>query len=150
MIIYDLVCASGHRFEGWFASAREFERQLASGLVICPECGGLQVRRALSPIHIGGVAVVNEEPAEAVASATGTAASLASSPLTELAVLREQVEAASEDVGGEFAAEARRIHYQQAPERAIRGQASSDDYDALRDEGIEVFRLPAMAKDKFN
>lgn len=56
----------------------------------------------------------------------------------------------TDDVGSEFAAEARRIHYDEAPSRPIRGQASQDDIDALQDEGIDVFRLPLPAKEELN
>ncbi|QYU69050.1 DUF1178 family protein [Leptolyngbya sp. 15MV] len=33
MIVYDLSCAEGHRFEGWFASSDDFAAQQAGGLV---------------------------------------------------------------------------------------------------------------------
>ena len=39
MIHYDLQCAEGHRFDGWFVDSAGFDRQTASGLVACPECG---------------------------------------------------------------------------------------------------------------
>lgn len=48
----------------------------------------------------------------------------------------------SEDVGTSFAEEARKIHYNEAPERPIRGDATTDECDALRDEGINVMYLP--------
>jgi hypothetical protein len=48
----------------------------------------------------------------------------------------------TEDVGERFAEEARRIHYNEAPERAIRGSTSREEASALREEGIEVFALP--------
>jgi hypothetical protein len=48
----------------------------------------------------------------------------------------------TEDVGPRFAEEARRIHYGEAPERGIRGKASADEREALREEGIETFALP--------
>ena len=47
MIHYDLQCADGHRFDGWFAGSSAFDRQAASGLVECPECGSRKVARAL-------------------------------------------------------------------------------------------------------
>lgn len=55
--------------------------------------------------------------------------------------------AASEDVGTAFAEEARRIHYQEAPERPIRGQTTDEEYEALQEEGIGVIRLPAIKKE---
>ena len=50
--------------------------------------------------------------------------------------------AATEDVGPRFATEARRIHEGEAPERAIRGQATREETEALLDEGIPVLPLP--------
>ena len=48
----------------------------------------------------------------------------------------------SEDVGSGFAEEARRIHYLESEPRQIHGQSSDEEFEALRDEGIEVWRLP--------
>jgi len=56
----------------------------------------------------------------------------------------------SEDVGNSFAEEARRIHYNEAPERPIRGQATPDECDELRDEGIQVLHLPAVKEEDLN
>ncbi|PKP89585.1 MAG: DUF1178 domain-containing protein, partial [Alphaproteobacteria bacterium HGW-Alphaproteobacteria-15] len=39
MIVFDLSCADGHRFEGWFGSSTDFEEQCARGLLTCPACG---------------------------------------------------------------------------------------------------------------
>ena len=56
-----------------------------------------------------------------------------------------QVLASTEDVGERFPEEARRIHYGEIEERGIRGQATREDADALREEGIEVVALPVPA-----
>lgn len=53
----------------------------------------------------------------------------------------------SEDVGSSFAEEARKIHYNEAPERPIRGQATPDECEALRDEGIHVLSLPTVKEE---
>jgi hypothetical protein len=50
----------------------------------------------------------------------------------------------SEDVGGAFAEEARKIHYKESPERSIRGQTTLDEAEALREEGIEVMAMPML------
>jgi len=50
----------------------------------------------------------------------------------------------SEDVGSEFAEEARKIHYKESPERSIRGHTTVDEAESLREEGIEVLSLPAI------
>ncbi len=54
------------------------------------------------------------------------------------------IAAKCEDVGKDFAQEARKIHYMEEPQRSIRGEASADEYESLRDEGIEVMRLPSF------
>ena len=46
MIVFDLHCAHGHRFEGWFGSSSDYEDQSARGLVSCPECGSAQIGKA--------------------------------------------------------------------------------------------------------
>ena len=51
----------------------------------------------------------------------------------------------TEDVGKRFPEEARRIHYGETPERGIRGQATREQAEALREEGIEVVSIPVPA-----
>jgi hypothetical protein len=66
-------------------------------------------------------------------------------------LLRElvrQVVENTEDVGGQFAEEARRIHYQEAEARAIRGIATREETEALAEDGIEVAQLPVTIFDK--
>ncbi|KGM39460.1 hypothetical protein JY96_04030 [Aquabacterium sp. NJ1] len=48
----------------------------------------------------------------------------------------------TEDVGERFADEARSIHHGDAPERAIRGQATEEEKQALREEGIDILSMP--------
>ena len=62
-----------------------------------------------------------------------------------LSVAREVV-AKAEDVGADFANEARRIHHGDAPDRAIHGEASFEEAKALMDEGVAVLPLPDGVK----
>ena len=64
-----------------------------------------------------------------------------------LRMLREVVGKA-ENVGDRFAEEARRIHYNEAPARSIRGVTTPEDARALVDEGIEVMALPGVCVPK--
>jgi hypothetical protein len=50
--------------------------------------------------------------------------------------------ASTEDVGRRFAEEARRMHYGEIEDRAIRGQTTPQEAQALHEEGIEVVALP--------
>ncbi|HEX6007266.1 MAG TPA: DUF1178 family protein [Burkholderiales bacterium] len=59
-----------------------------------------------------------------------------------LAKLIDHIIENTEDVGPAFPEEARKIHYGESEERRIRGTASTQDVEALREEGIEVAALP--------
>jgi hypothetical protein len=151
MIIYDLTCDNGHRFEGWFRSAEDFDSQCQGHLVGCPQCDSHDVRRVPS-----AVAIASHRDADAGAAAIpmpdGTTA-LVPAGTQVMALYRQLVRAVmehSEDVGTAFAEEARRIHYNEAPERPIRGQATADECEELRDEGIALLHLPAIKDEDLN
>jgi hypothetical protein len=135
MKIFDLQCGAGHRFEGWFASADEFSAQRSQGLVGCPSCGAQSVERIPSATRFNTGAPQPAARTEAGQDSLALAQKLYSRMVDEL-LLR------SEDVGTDFPAEARRIHYHEAPERMIRGHASQEEHEELVDEGIQVFRMP--------
>lgn len=145
MIIFDLTCNNNHGFEGWFHSPESFDQQLESGLVSCPYCGSMEIRRVPSAVHVG----------KSMARETNTGERVtAVSPQGELLGVYQKLVSAllaeSEDVGKEFANEARKIHYLEAPARSIRGQATAEDFDSLREEGIEVLHFPVLNKDELN
>lgn len=146
MIIYDLNCNHGHAFEGWFKSPESFEQQSEAGLLSCPHCGSVVIQRVPSAVHLAKHAASPMPLHEA-------------SRLEELApeekrfLLRQAISkliSNSEDVGRNFSAEARRIHYLEAPRRPIRGEASLEEYRELQDEGIEVLLLPHDLKNEFH
>jgi hypothetical protein len=143
MIIFDLSCSAGHPFEGWFQSQANYDSQVARGLLLCPHCGSTEIRRLPSAIHLAKAAT----PAK-LSEAPETAAQHRMTSAYE--ELMSVILASSDDVGKEFADEARRIHYMEAPARSIRGEASVDEYEALREEGIEVLRLPGLKKRNLN
>ena len=143
MLIFDLVCAHGHRFEGWFASAEEFGRQKGAALVACPVCDDLHVERLPSAqVRIPrGAARDNPEPTQPADEERPEHGAIAGVPAEVIARLREVVRN-TENVGRRFPEEARKIHYSEAPARPIRGQASRDEARELSDEGIEFAPLP--------
>jgi len=142
MIVFDLLCGQGHRFEGWFGSAEDFGSQRQGGLLSCPKCGSASVDRVPSPTRIN---THSAEPEKSPLS-TSERDMAGKDPFAIAQVLYsrllDEILSKTEDVGSEFPAEARRIHYEEAPARAIRGKASAEEHDALVDEGIPVARLP--------
>ena len=143
MIVFDLACALGHRFEGWFASGEEFARQSAARLVRCPVCDDADVVRLPSAkVRVGTAPTIEHESAVTSAPDQGaTQDVIAGFPAELISKLREVVRN-TENVGHRFPEEARKIHYEEAPARAIRGQASKEESAALEEEGIEFSSLP--------
>ncbi|MBL8658556.1 MAG: DUF1178 family protein [Rhodospirillales bacterium] len=164
MIVFDLACASGHRFEAWFLSGASFDEQADAGALVCPLCGNTDVikapmaprvaRSARSRAKIGQAA---EAEASAGEPGGGTAAAAASGPVPApgdrlhvdadvvakvLSRLRATIESTCEDVGPRFAEEARRIHFGETSERGIYGEASAEEAAALREDGIVCQVLP--------
>lgn len=141
MKVWDLRCAHDHAFEGWFDGEEDFASQDARGLLECPLCANREITRLPSAprLNLGS----HREPVPA-APDSGDGPTQAK----WLHAVRE-VLSKTEDVGAAFADEARRIHYGEVEARGIRGQASSDDAQALADEGIAVqrFVLPAALKE---
>ena len=147
MKVFNLQCSGGHRFEGWFKSSEACEDQRARRLLSCPICDSLEIARLPSAPHIQSSTSVADDgratrevvPAEGLGSSLQGRRQLVQQRLLELA--KALVESA-DDVGRDFPEEARRIHYQEAPERMIMGQATVEETQALQDEGIDVLSLP--------
>jgi hypothetical protein len=139
MKVLDLRCGNDHRFEGWFDSEEDFLSQEGRGLVQCPVCADGQVIRLPSAPRLN-VSGLRAEPAPATPAPDAQTAMQSQ----WLRAVRRMIES-TEDVGDRFPEEARRIHYGEIEERGIRGQATQEAADALREEGIEVFSLPVPA-----
>ncbi|MFD1558131.1 DUF1178 family protein [Paraburkholderia silviterrae] len=145
MKVLDLQCPDGHRFEGWFASADDFESQLSRKLVECPMCGATNVSRVPSAPRLNLSGASEAQSTAGQASQAGQMAQAAAQwQAHAMRVMREVLEK-TENVGDRFAEEARRIHYNEAPARNIRGVASAEDAQALVEEGIDVMPLPVPA-----
>ena len=137
MIRFALHCAQGHRFDSWFASGAEYDRLSGAGLLACAVCGG------------GGVE--KELMAPQVRASVNSPLSGPASPAEQaLAELRRRIEANSENVGRDFAREARRIHEGEAPARPIIGEARPAEARALVEEGVPIAPLPWSASRKAN
>ncbi|KQR85964.1 hypothetical protein ASG35_24905 [Burkholderia sp. Leaf177] len=149
MKVLDLKCSHDHRFEGWFASADEFESQLSRNLVACPVCSTTEVSRMPSAPRLNLSTTRSdrtEQPSDGN-SAIQVIPQPQAVPAIQARALRVMREflAKTENVGDRFAEEARRMHYDEAPARNIRGVATPEDAHALMEEGIDVMPLPVPA-----
>jgi hypothetical protein len=156
MIRYELRCDQAHEFDGWFKDSAAFDKLAAAGLVECPHCGPTKVaKRLMAPaIPKKGRPARNAKPvappapppapptnAEAPAPAVAAGA-LPAELRAMLRQLRQEVEKNCDYVGKDFAEEARKIHHGEAEARGIFGEASDADAEALREEGIDIARIP--------
>jgi hypothetical protein len=152
MIKYALQCENGHGFDSWFPSSASYETQRRRGLVDCPACGSIKVgKQIMAPsvsLKSGGtdpdVGSDSELPNQAVVMLGEEAARLRAM----IREMHDHVTANTEDVGSRFADEARKIHYGEVEERAIRGKATFDDAQALHDEGIGFLPLPSLPEER--
>ena len=142
MIVFELICADRHRFEGWFASAEDFEGQKARGLLSCPICSNAGIEKLLTA-KIG----------RAEADAAPEKAQPQVAPPERQRVVQEMIDAIllnTENVGKNFPAEARRIHRKEARERGIRGIATGEETRELLEEGIAVMPLPIPPREDWH
>jgi hypothetical protein len=142
MIVFDLICKDQHRFEGWFASGEDFASQKSRGLLACPICGGVHVEKLPA-------AKIRKQSEPAVA-APASAVQTGNTEQLDLSRVVDYILAHSDDVGKSFVEEARKIYYQESPQRNIRGVASRAEAEDLREEGIPVFSLPIPPQDRWN
>lgn len=161
MLVLNLSCANGHLFEGWFGSNEDYESQQERAMLSCPMCGIEQITRMPSAprlnvshlrqgasrdvahdMHPELTGTPAQTPHQAAKPAVGPSAPASAPAEAMWKQVVEHVLKNTEDVGEQFAEEARRIHYGESEQRGIRGSATADDTAALLDEGIDVMPLP--------
>lgn len=169
MIVFDLHCALGHSFEGWFRSHEDFSQQIDAGIVNCPDCGSDDVKKGFSAPHLarstgkssdeshmnhdgrtaqGGVMIASTSEDGSVAqaiNAPGLPAEIEHELRSVFGKIRKHVEKTCDYVGDRFAEEARRMHYGETDERGIYGEASMEETAELVEEGINVMPIPGVS-----
>ena len=151
MIVYDLSCDNGHRFEGWFGSSGDFASQQERGLVSCPHCGSVQVSKApMAPSVSSKTNTQAEAQGSAPPKSSGRKGPLTNQPLPpevskalkKLADVQAKALKDSTWVGKDFAEKSRAIHYGEEDNKVIHGEATLEEAKDLHDEGIAVSPLP--------
>ena len=171
MIKYQLICDLSHEFEGWFQTSASFDAQNQSELITCPVCGSANVRRALMTPNLASPKRRQRPFADNISNANASIDGMNGSPsspstrkkslgsrdvasgaspsvteineaMAQLRQLQRKIKAEYRDVGTEFAAEARKIHYGESAPENIYGQSSDEEREALLDEGIDVVAMP--------
>lgn len=148
MIVFDLSCDHGHRFEGWFRSSDDFVSQKERGLVACPQCGSQAVSKAPMAPAVGKKG--NQQALQGGRARGGKNKGVSNIPLTpEVAAALDQLAKAqakalenSTWVGKNFVEQSRAMHYGEREHEAIHGEASVEEAKELLDEGVPVAPLP--------
>lgn len=131
MIVYNLRCKNSHEFEGWFKDSSAFDTQATSGNLACPICNSKKVDKAIMAPAVAGTKKANvsapDEMRKMRQFMTG---------------LRKHVLENAENVGPNFAEEARKIHYGEIEDRPIYGETTIKEAIELVEEGVDVAPLP--------
>lgn len=149
MIIYDLICDTGHEFEGWFKNTEDLLSQQESKLLTCPFCGSESVNKKLAAPKVSkkSNSVANQAP-ENVAVSIGNSKEQYEQLQTLLGKVHDYVDSNFVDVGNRFADEALSIHRGEKEPANIRGTASKTELKELADEGVSAVPLPAKPVSK--
>ncbi|XBQ14796.1 MAG: DUF1178 family protein [Oceanicaulis sp.] len=137
MIRYALVCEDEHRFEAWFSSSEDYDRQAERGLVECPHCGSVHVRKQIMAPAVSTSR--RKEARQTTMSGSGDAPDFAALARKVQAHIRSNYDY----VGDSFAKEARAIHDGEKPERLIYGETTPEEREKLKEDGVPCAPLPA-------
>lgn len=154
MICYTLKCGASHDFDSWFRSSEAFDQLRAAAQIACPVCGSADIQKSLMapsvrPARKGSTPPPLEKPTT-VLPGPGALSQPGSAVEQAFAAMRREVQANSDYVGLNFAAEARRIHDGATPARSIYGEAKPEEARQLIEDGVQVSPLPFMPARKVN
>ena len=139
MIKYNLKCKNRHEFESWFSNSKEFEKLKLKKMIECIYCKSKEIEKSImSPL------VLNKE------EKTKKEKSLEDFKKVkkELVKIRKFVEKNFENVGKNFSREVRNVYYDNRKNKNIYGQATPEETDELKEEGIEVASIPWVDKNE--
>jgi hypothetical protein len=139
VIIFDLKCKNGHKFDGWFKDRESFMEQNSQKLVTCPICNSSRVDIVPSSITIVGK---DSRPA-----GTGKEEEKEISPLKALQAFHQYIDKNFEDVGNQFASVALKIHLGEEEKRNIKGTTTPQEEENLREEGVQFIKIPVPKLD---
>ncbi len=152
MVIYDLICSQGHRFEGWFPGHKSFDEQKEMGLLECNVCGDHHVQKVLTGGHYVKSAgtkaasrtmvkepVKNLEPGD-----TGIMASGMLDSITVLKAIKQYVTTHFEDVGADFSKKVREMKSGQTEYKNVYGTATPEEQKQLAEEDVPHFLIPDL------
>ena len=137
MILFDLKCDKNHKFEAWFASSVAYDKQLKNKLIKCPYCNSTRIEKALMAPNI------NTKTTSKINKKNASQKKLE----RQIKKFRKYIEKNTDNVGKNFAEEARKIYYGETKSRPIRGESTEKEARELSEEGIPFSKLPWHSKE---
>jgi len=135
VIIFDLRCENGHKFDGWFKDRAAFIEQKSQKLVVCPICNSYNV-----DIIPSSVAIMSRDARSAVKDKEITL-------LKALQAFHQYVDKNFEDVGDQFAEVALKIHFGEEEKRNIKGKTTPQEEETLKEEVVQFIKIPVSKLD---
>ena len=134
MIKYSLNCKNCNlTFESWFASSKEFDKLKKKKLINCHNCNSLEIDKSLMSPSI------NKKNSERNQNEIRKYKDIKKTLIKYQKFIKNNFE----NVGENFAYEARSIHYNNKKnDKGIYGTASKKDLRELSEEGIETQMIP--------
>jgi|AP95_1055475.scaffolds.fasta_scaffold119785_2 hypothetical protein len=150
MILYDLRCSQGHKFEAWFKDSGSYDKQAKRGDVECPVCSDTSVEKAIMAPRLSSSTrkkgLEHDTPISRGPHSDERASEVAREILDAVGKVQRHVEENCDYVGDKFADEARAIHHGDSEERGIYGEATKSEVEDLLDEDIPVMPVPGMKR----
>ena len=141
MILFDLQCEKGHKFECWFATSANYQEQLKNKMIVCPYCNRTKIQKSLMAPNINTKSTYKN-------SKKNNQNKLAQNNLVnQIKKFKKFIEKNTDNVGKNFAEEARKIYYGETKSRPIRGESTENEAKELAEEGIPFSQLPWYSKE---
>ena len=141
MILFDLQCDKNHQFECWFASSTKYEEQLKDKMIICPYCNSPKIQKSLMAPNI------NTKSTSKNSKKNNKKKLVQENLENQIKKFRKYIEKNTDNVGKNFAEEARKIYYGETKSRPIRGESTEKEAQELAEEGIQFSKLPWHTKE---
>ncbi|MGB1875723.1 MAG: DUF1178 family protein [Rhodospirillaceae bacterium] len=151
MIVYDLSCDNDHEFESWFKNSAAYDSLRKGRKIACPVCGSPKIHKAPMAPNISKSGIKEMAPAPVPDEAkvkvpdvteTDDMAAAMTKAVEAIKELQTTIEKNFDNVGVKFPEEARKIHYGEAEQRGIYGEATAEEAQELIDEGVDIAAVP--------
>ena len=134
MIVFNLTCSDCvFSFEGWFENTQDYKKQIKEGLVSCPSCNSIKIKKGLMAPNVAK-------------KSNSKTFKRNKSIASNVKRLKKIIEKEFDYVGDKFTEEAKKIKYGETKERSIYGEASIEQTKELIDEDIDILPLPFSTK----